>query len=105
MGASVSDPTIFSTRPSPREGESLPAWIHFAIVSHECIVWIECTPALWSGWNVARVWTDGPEEWPNMSAMQIIAWKQTQHSNQYCCPFVSATEGECAMLDRMFATL
>lgn len=97
---------IFSVRPEPRPGQARPDWIQFAIVSDECVVWIECVPALFSGWNVRSTWTQNGDEWRGMSADAIVRWKQSmQVGSPFCGTFTPATEGERAMLDRFFAQL
>lgn len=81
--AAVRSPFVFAV-----DGER-GTWKQLAIIRDGSVHWIEFTPALLAGWNVARRWQQGQDDWPEMSAAAIIAWKMENDSR-----FRPATERE-----------
>ncbi len=54
------------------------AWRRYFIVTETKTINVNMTPAIF-GWNVSEIKEGGAEDWPDMTATDIVAWKLKNH--------------------------
>lgn len=70
----MSKHTMIAAIRSSSLGASAP-WKEVTLIENERVTLINMVPGIITGWNFGRVTVQGADDWPGMSAEQILAWK------------------------------